>query len=90
MPLETVNAWDTIIQQSPLFAFMAIVIFYGAKYISGQIDKSEKRETERETRYNILVDKLISSKAEENAQMISIITANTEVMRRVERKLDDK
>lgn len=88
--MDTVNAWNQIIEQSPLFAFMAIVIYFGAKYISKGNEKNEKREEEREVRYNTLVDKLINLKTEENAQMISTITANTEVMRRVERKLDER
>jgi len=88
--MDTVNAWNQIIEQSPLFAFMAIVIYFGAKYISKENNKNEKRETDREQRYNDLVDRLITLKTEENKQMISIITANTEVMRRVERKLDGR
>lgn len=90
MPLETANAWDTIIQQSPLIAFMMLVIYAGAQYIKSQLTQSEKRETERETRYNVLVDKLINTKTEETANLIAIITANTEVMRRVEHKLDKR
>ena len=88
--MDTVNAWNQIIEQSPLFAFMAIVIYVGGKYIKEQNIKNEKRESEREARYNILVDKLIQTKSDENATMIATITANTEVMRRVERKLESK
>lgn len=88
--MDTVNAWNQIIEQSPLFAFMAIVIYFGAKYIARQNEKNEVRENALAEKYNLMVDKLINLKSEETAQMISIITANTEVMRRVERKLDEK
>lgn len=87
--MDTVNAWNQIIEQSPLFAFMAIVIYFGAKYIARQNEKNEARENKLAENYNIMVDKLISLKTEETAQMVNIIAANTEVMRRVERKLDE-
>mgnify|MGYP000022742607 CR=1 FL=1 len=88
--MDTVNAWNQIIEQSPLFAFMTIVIFFGAKYINSQNNKNEKREQEREERDNALLDKMIETKADETATLIATITANTEVMRRVERKLESK
>ena len=81
------GAWQIVYQQGPLFAFMAIVIYFGAKYIRGQQDKSDTREADREKRYNELVDKMLNMQSGQVQTLTEALSANTAVMERVERKL---
>lgn len=93
------SAWQEIVNQGPLFAFMAIVIWAGAKFINSHLAKAEtkeiareaaslKREEDREARYNQLVDKIIIVQGEQTVAVTAALTASTTVMERVEKKLD--
>lgn len=93
------GAWQPIIDQGPLFAFMAIVIWAGGKFIKNQLERAElkekgreeaalKREEDREARYNQLVDKIIIVQGEQTVAVTAALTASTSVMERVEKKLD--
>jgi cytochrome c553 len=86
--MEPVGAWDIVIKQGPLVAFMAIVIFFSAKYISKTLEDAKQREDDRETRYNTLVDKLMDVQTKQVEAVTSALVANTGVMERVERKLN--
>lgn len=87
--MDATTAWDIIIKQSPLIAFMALVIYYGMKYISKTLNDAAVRETAREQRYNALVDNMMSSAEQRTESVVKALVANTAVMERVERKLDD-
>lgn len=87
--MEPTGAWGVIINQGPVFAIMAIIIYAGAQYIRSTLDEGRKREDEREKRYNALVDKLLTVQTEQVKAVTSALVANTNVMERVERKLDD-
>ena len=78
-----------IVEQGPLFAFMVIALYAAAKFIQSTLAKSDVRETERETRYNTLMDKLITVQTEQVSAVTTALVANTEVMKRVERKLEN-
>lgn len=87
--MDATTAWDVIIKQSPLIAFMALVIFYGMKYISKTLNDAAIRETAREQRYNTLVDNMMSSAEQRTESVVKALVANTAVMERVEKKLDE-
>lgn len=86
--MDPTSAWQPIIEQGPLFAFMAIVIYAGSKFIKGMLDDAKKREDEREARFNQLMDKLLIVQTEQIKTVTASLVANTSIMERVERKLD--
>ncbi len=87
--MEPIGAWDELVKQGPLVAFMALVIYFGGKYIKSVLDKSAERETARETRYNQLVDATISQAQSNVETVVRALVGNTAVLERVERKLDE-
>jgi hypothetical protein len=78
--MDPTGAWQQIINQGPLFAFMCLVLFFGAKYLT-------KRQETSDARYNDLVDKMLTTQQEQIKAVTGALTANTAVMERVERKL---
>lgn len=76
--MELSGAWDVIIQQGPLFAFMALVIY-----------NERKRSESTEARLNAIVDNIIQNKGEEAKALAGALNRAAQVMERVERKLDD-
>lgn len=86
--MDPTGAWQEIINQGPLFAFMAIALWVVVKFGKSLMDKSDKREDEREARYNQLMDKLVIVQTEQVVTVTAALTACTAVMERVERKLD--
>lgn len=75
--MELASAWDVIIQQGPLFAVMALVVW-----------QERKRSEATEARLNALLDNLIKTRAEEAVVLIRALDGATAVLGRVERKLD--
>lgn len=87
--MEPVGAFDLLIKQGPLIAFMCLVIFYGAKYIKSTLEAAEKREAEREARYNTMTDAMLTLSTKQTETVTTALVGNTEVLKRVERKLDE-
>lgn len=84
-----VGAWEQIVNQGPLFGFMALVIWACVKYVKKTLEDSDKREVARELRYNQLVDKTLETAATQTKAVTEALVGNTEVLRRVEQKLND-
>jgi hypothetical protein len=68
---------------------MAIVIWAGATYIRNTLKTADEREAAREVRYNTLVDKSLETAAMQTKAVTEALVGNTEILRRVERKLDE-
>ena len=76
-------------QQGVLFAGMAVVIIALARYVKSSLDAAAKRENEREERYNTLTDAMMTLSSKQVESVTAALVGNTEVLRRVERKLDE-
>lgn len=83
-----VTAWQEIVNQGPLFGFMALVIWGCVKYLKQTLDDANAREAAREVRYNQLVDKTLETAATQTKAVTEALVGNTEVLRRVEQQLD--
>ena len=84
-----VGAWEQIINQGPLFAFMALVVWACVTHIRKTLNDADERETARETRYNLLVDKTLETASGQTKAVTEALVGNTEVLRRVEQKLNE-
>ncbi len=76
-------------QQGVLFAGMALVIIALGRYVKASLDAAAKRENEREDRYNTLTDAMMTLSSKQVESVTTALVGNTEVLRRVERKLDE-
>lgn len=79
--MEPTGAWQEIINQGPLFAFMAIVIYFGARYFSKEQQKNQER-------YDELLKQMMVVQTEQIAAVASSLAANTTVLEQVRIKLD--
>lgn len=86
--MELTGAWQPIIDQGPLFAFMAITIGAAIKYIKHTLEETEEREKAREVRYNQLIDKTLETASTQTRAVTEALVGNTEILRRVEHKLN--
>ena len=86
---EPIGVWEQIVNQGPLFAFMALVIWAAVKHIRKTLDDADEREKARETRYNQLIDKTLETASKQTTAVTEALVGNTEVLRRVEQKLND-
>ena len=86
---EITGAWQQLIDQGPVVAILVIAVFYAGKYISKTLEEANNRENAREQRYNALVDTHLTQSAENVRVITSALVGNTEVLKRVERKLDE-
>lgn len=88
--MEPTGAWEELIKQGPLVAFMVIVIFFGAKFVKKMLDDQTARETAREARYNQLIDKSLENAEKQATSLTTVVANNTAVLQRVEVKLNEK
>jgi len=86
--MEPMGAWNQIIDQGPLFGFMALVIWAAVNHIRKTLDDSDEREKARETRYNQLIDKTLETATQQTMAVTEALVGNTEILRRVEQKLN--
>lgn len=87
--MDPIGAWQEIINQGPLFAFMALIIWAGVKYVRKTLEDADEREKGRELRYNQLIDKTLETATAQTKAVTEALVGNTEVLRRVEQKLND-
>lgn len=85
MVMEEMSILDKYAEQGILIFSMAVLILFLARWIVKENERRNKREEDLETRYGKMVDTVI----EQSKSITVALTANTSVMQRVERKLDE-
>lgn len=75
--MEPTGAWDVIIQQGPLFAFMALALWYLKSDLKDERTRRDKLEDERSAKDAASIEKLVT-----------VVERNTAAWERVENRLD--
>lgn len=75
--MDPTGAWDVILQQGPLVAFMAIVLWYLKADLKEERSRRDKLEDERSSKDAASIEKLVT-----------VVERNTAAWERVETRLD--
>lgn len=82
---DPTNFWGEAAEKGFLVLFMCVIIFFGGKWLVRQDERRTKQEDDNRLAYKALVDTVI----EQTKSVAVALSANTSVMQRVERKLDE-
>ncbi len=92
MPIPTNDPtrdfFTSLLNGTPTLAAFLFCVYLIGKWFGSYMDKAEKRDAEREIRYNALVDSQLKLSNDSVRVVTEALTSNTEVLRQVKERLD--
>lgn len=84
----TPSLWQPLFEQGALVCGMALLIFFGARWLRSIETRRNLQEDQREARYNQLIDATLKNAGETTSSVVSALNKASAIMERVEKKLD--
>lgn len=85
---DPISFFTSLLNSAPILAAFLFCVYLIGRWFAAYFERAEKRDADREIRYNALVDSQLAISSESVRVLTQALTANTEVLKDVKAKLD--